>query len=58
VNASRDERDDKFLDVAVNGGARWLVSGDADLLVLDPFRGVRSFRPARMLDELGPLVGT
>jgi putative PIN family toxin of toxin-antitoxin system len=37
----RDPDDDKFLETALNGEADCLVSGDADLLALDPFHGVR-----------------
>ena len=33
----RDARDNKFLDVAANGGASYLITGDDDLLVLHPF---------------------
>jgi putative PIN family toxin of toxin-antitoxin system len=40
VRACRDARDDKFLELAVNGFADAIVSGDADLLVLNPFRGI------------------
>jgi hypothetical protein len=38
VAACRDPKDDKFLELAVNGRADVIVSGDADLLVLDTFR--------------------
>lgn len=34
----RDPKDDLFLDIALNGSATHLVSGDDDLLVLHPFR--------------------
>ena len=40
VRACRDPDDDKFLEVAVNGRADVLVSGDADLLALHPFRRI------------------
>jgi putative PIN family toxin of toxin-antitoxin system len=46
VQACRDPRDDKFLHVALNGGAEAIVTGDRDLLVLDPFHGVRILAPA------------
>jgi predicted nucleic acid-binding protein len=36
----RDPDDDKFLELAVNGRADVIISGDADLLVLDTFRGI------------------
>jgi predicted nucleic acid-binding protein len=35
--ACRDPDDDKFLELAVNGNADVIVSGDADLLALDTF---------------------
>jgi len=40
VRASRDPKDDKFLEAAVNGRASVLVTGDRDLLDLNSFRGV------------------
>ena len=40
VTACRDPKDDKFLDLAVNGDAECIVSGDGDLLALHPFRGI------------------
>jgi len=40
IAACRDPTDDKFLEVAVSGRADLILSGDADLLVLDPFRGI------------------
>ena len=47
--ACRDPKDNKFLDVAVAGKAEMIVSGDMDLLVLDPFRGIRIVPPATFL---------
>ena len=46
VRACRDHKDDKFLEVAVNGEADVVVSGDQDLLVLHPFRGTDIVTPA------------
>jgi uncharacterized protein len=46
---SRDVDDDKFLQTAINGGARWLISGDADLLVLGQVQSVRIVLPAQAL---------
>ena len=40
IVACRDPTDDKFLELAVNGRADLIVSGDADLLVLNPFRNI------------------
>ena len=49
VRASRDPKDDKFLEAAVNGRANALVSGDRDLLDLNPFRGITIVTPAGYL---------
>lgn len=38
-------------DLAVAGDAMCLVTGDADLLVLDPFHGIPILAPRRFLDE-------
>ena len=49
IRACRDPRDDKFLEVAVHGHADVLITGDADLLTLHPFRGVAILTPASFL---------
>ncbi len=41
VRECRDPKDDKILELALNGGAKFIVSGDKDLLVLNPFRDVK-----------------
>jgi len=46
IAACRDPMDDKFLELAVNGQADVIVSGDADLLVLNSFRGILIVPPA------------
>lgn len=46
IAACRDPTDDKFLELAVNGRADMLVTGDADLLALNPFREIPIIRPA------------
>jgi putative PIN family toxin of toxin-antitoxin system len=47
VAGCRDPTDDKFLELAVNGRADLIVSGDEDLLVLGSFRGLPLVTPAR-----------
>jgi putative PIN family toxin of toxin-antitoxin system len=54
IIACRDPTDDKFLELAVNGRAELIVSGDADLLALDPFRGIPIVTPALFLQRAGP----
>lgn len=49
IVACRDPKDDKFLELAVNGRAHLVVVGDADLLALDPFRGIPIVTPAAFM---------
>jgi len=46
IAACRDPTDDKFLELAVNGRADLIVSGDGDLLSLNPFRDIPIVTPA------------
>jgi uncharacterized protein len=46
IVACRDPNDDKFLELAVNGHADLIVSGDGDLLALNPFRNIPIVTPA------------
>jgi hypothetical protein len=51
-----DPKDDKFFEVAVSGQAGVIVSGDEDLLTLDPYAGIPIVSPSRflaMLDRAG-----
>ena len=52
IRACHDPHDDKFLEVTVSGGADVIVSGDEDLLVLSPFRGIPIVSPRRFLEML------
>ena len=47
----RDPKDDKLLELAVGGNADFLVTGDKDLLVLNPFRSVEIITPREFLDS-------
>jgi putative PIN family toxin of toxin-antitoxin system len=49
VRACRDPRDDKFLEVAVNGRAEIIITGDRDLLELNPFIGIAILSPVAYL---------
>lgn len=46
IVACRDPKDDKFLELAWNGRADMIISGDQDLLVLGIFRGIPIVPPA------------
>jgi uncharacterized protein len=49
VQECRDPKDDKILELALNGGSEYIVSGDKDLLVLNPFRDVKIVTPEEFL---------
>ncbi len=49
VRECRDPNDDKYLELALAANAETIVSSDADLLVMNPWRGVRIVRPADYL---------
>jgi putative PIN family toxin of toxin-antitoxin system len=51
IAACRDPTDDKFLELAINGHADVIVSGDTDLLALDPFRGIPIMPPATFVQR-------
>lgn len=49
LQVCRDPRDDKFLEIALEGNTDVIVSGDQDLLALHPFRGIPVVPPAAFL---------
>ena len=49
---TRDPDDDKFLACALAGRARWVVTGDSDLLCVGPFRKVNIVTAGRFLTVL------
>ena len=49
IAACRDPKDDKFLELAVSGRATHIITGDSDLLALNPFQGIEILPPHRFL---------
>lgn len=47
----RDPKDNMYLELAISGNAGCIVTGDNDLLVLDPFRDIRIITPKEFLDQ-------
>jgi len=45
VRECRDPKDDKFLEVALNGRADVIITGDGDLLAMNPWRGIAIVSP-------------
>ena len=50
IQICRDPKDNQFLEVAVNGNATHLVTGDNDLLILHPFRSIQILTPSQFLN--------
>jgi uncharacterized protein len=44
-NLCRDPKDNCFLDLAMNGYANFIITGDNDLLVLNPFNNIEIITP-------------
>lgn len=51
IAVCRDEKDNKFLELAVSGNANVIVTGDLDLLVLNPFQAVEIVTPDIFIDR-------
>jgi uncharacterized protein len=49
ISACRDPKDNKFLELAVTARASCKVTGDQDLLVLNPYEGIPILSPADFL---------
>lgn len=52
VQLCRDPKDDKFIDLAMNGDASYLFTGDNDLLVLNPIANTSVINPRTFWDEI------
>jgi uncharacterized protein len=50
ITASRDKKDNQFLELAVAAKASYIISGDNDLLVLHPFQGIPIITPSTFLE--------
>ena len=51
VTECRDPKDNKFLELAIDGNARLLVSGDSHLRDMHPFRGIAIAMPGEFLAQ-------
>ena len=51
MQASRDPKDDKYLEVAINGSADFILTGDTDLLELHPFHEIPIYSPSQFLEK-------
>jgi putative PIN family toxin of toxin-antitoxin system len=49
IRRCRDPKDDKFLELAADGHADWIITGDTDLLELSPFQSTSILIPSAAL---------
>lgn len=54
ISVCRDPGDNHLLDLAVQGRADCIITGDQDLLVLHPYRKVLILTPAQFIDSFAP----
>jgi putative PIN family toxin of toxin-antitoxin system len=50
IDECRDPKDNKYLELAISGHAESLITGDEDLLVLNPFRNIKIITVLEFLD--------
>ncbi|MCE2976633.1 MAG: putative toxin-antitoxin system toxin component, PIN family [Pseudanabaena sp. CoA8_M7] len=53
VKECRDPKDDKILELSLSGKADLIISGDKDLLILDPFRSIAIKSVDQFLKSIG-----
>lgn len=54
IQACRDPKDNHILELAASGAATCVISGDGDLLALDPFQGIPIRTPDAFLASSVP----
>jgi len=57
IKVCRDPKDNKVLELVLSGAATHIITGDEDLLALDPFQGVHILSPRAFVDAFSPSPG-
>lgn len=52
INDCRDKKDNMILEEAVYGNAQYIITGDEDLLVLNPYRWIKIVNLTEFLNEI------
>lgn len=52
ITDCRDPKDNKYLELAVTGKAQYIITGDNDLLILNPFREINIIKPDEFLKNV------
>jgi len=55
IDICRDPADNRFLELALATASKFIITGDADLLVLDPFRKVRILTVGAFVEVMATL---
>lgn len=55
INDCRDPKDNMILEAAVYGNAQYIITGDKDLLILNPYRGICIFNLKDFLNSINRL---
>ncbi len=56
IDICRDKKDNKFLELAMNGNADYIITGDSDLLILNPFENIKIITPDAFLNTFNKNV--
>jgi uncharacterized protein len=51
ISDCRDPKDNRYLELAIDGKASCIVSGDSDLLEMTPYRGIGVLKPRAFVDR-------
>lgn len=51
INDCRDEKDNMILEAAVYGNADFIITGDEDLLILNPYRWIKILSPIAFIKQ-------
>jgi len=54
VSVSRDKSDDKFIGLAMDSGAKILISGDPDLKDIKTYKGIEILSPVQFFESFSP----
>jgi putative PIN family toxin of toxin-antitoxin system len=52
VTDCRDSKDNKFLELALSQTTSAIISGDMDLLILHPYKGIKILTPESFIEQL------
>ncbi len=52
ITDCRDKKDNMILEEAVYGNARYIITGDEDLLVLNPYKWIKIIKLTEFLNEM------